>query len=76
MESEKEYYTKSNEYYKKYYDANKDRIKEQIKKAQQKRSVEQLIEKLNSDEKFERFPYSRIKKHGIKYDKETNTYSL
>lgn len=56
------------EYAKQYYNDHKDKIKAQLKVSQQKQHVRELLKKLNDGHKFERYPYSRIEKYGLKQD--------
>jgi hypothetical protein len=60
--------SKKSEKQKAYYEAHKDKIKFQISVAQKKQQVRKLLQKLNEGHTFERFPYSRIEKYGLKKD--------
>ena len=72
----KEYFTNSKEYNKKYYNEHKEHIKELMKECHKKMRIKNLLDKLNNNFEFQRFPFSRIKKYGIKKDEQNNKYFI
>ena len=60
---------------KKYYEEHKEELHKKMRVVQRKHGIRKLLEKLNN-KMFERFPYSRIEKYGIKFDKDKDLYYI
>lgn len=60
---------------KKYYEEHKKELHEKMRVIQRKHGLRKLLEKLNN-KSFERFPYARIEKYGIKYDKDKDFFYI
>jgi hypothetical protein len=71
----KEWLIKNPEYPKTYYQQHKEKIDLQIRQASQKLRVRSIVQKLNSNA-YKRVPYSKIKKHNIKFNETTKLYHL
>lgn len=50
------------------------KIRASVKKAQQELRKRTLLKKLNEGFEFKRFPYARVVKYNISYDKDSKTY--
>lgn len=74
-EYQSNYYKEHKDYYKDYYEKNKQKIKGQCENANKKRNLRLIIKKLNED-KFKRFPHSKLEKYKIIFNEEKQCYEV